>query len=161
MEQTRKIRIALGTDHTGFELKNQIVEWLISLGYPVEDMGCFSPEKTDYPIWGAKVAQSVSNGDFDVGILLCGTGLGMSIVANKFPNVRAALCNNTEFAEMARKHNNANILCLPSRKVSLELLKQIIEVFLNTRFDGDKPDGERHRRRVGLIHKIEKEKMCP
>lgn len=160
MTRTDKFRIAIGTDHTGFELKNQIKEWLISIGCTVEDMGCYSPEKTDYPLWGVRVARSVSNGDFDIGILLCGTGLGMSIVANKFPNVRAGLCNTIELAEMARRHNDANILCIPSRKVSLEFLKQIIEVFLNTRFDGEKPDGERHRRRVQLIHEIEKERMC-
>jgi len=150
------MRIVIGSDHAGFFLKEKIKKWLMKRGYEVVDVGTSSLDSVDYPEYAAKVASMVSEGKVRRGILICGTGIGMSIVANKFPRVRAALCLNEKMAEMARRHNNSNILCLGGRILSSRKALKIVDVWLSTGFD----DG-RHLRRIRKIRKIEKEIFGP
>jgi len=148
------MKIALGCDHGGLDLKNAIEAKLKAMGMEVVDMGTESEESVDYPDFAAKVAESVSEGRVDRGITICGTGIGMSIAANKYPGVRAALCHDSYTARMSRMHNDANILVMGGRvtgdEVALEMLKQWIE----TPFEGG-----RHQRRLDKITAIEK-KAC-
>ncbi len=146
------MKIALGSDHAGFELKEKIKEFLTSMGHQVEDMGCYSTDSVDYPVYGAKVARVVAENAVERGILVCGTGLGMSMVANRFTGVRAALCHEPFTAQMARRHNNANILVLGGRVLGDALALEIVKVFLETPFEGG-----RHARRVEMIENIVKE----
>ncbi len=141
------MKIAIGSDHGGFDMKEALRGFLTERGVQVEDQGCFSKGPVDYPEIGARVAAKVSRGLVDQGIVICTTGIGMSIVANKFPRVRAALCLNPRMAKMARAHNNANVLALGGELVSLKDARAIVETWLGERFDG----GERHRRRVAKI----------
>ncbi len=141
-----KIKIAIGSDHGGFEYKASIIKALQDKGYEVVDMGTYSPESCDYPIIAKKVARAVAKGDFEKGILVCGTGIGMSMAANKVKGIRAAVCGDTFSARATRAHNNANILCLGQRVVGEGLALDIVDIWLTTKFEGG-----RHERRVNMI----------
>lgn len=140
------LRVALGSDHAGFELKESIKAMLDSLGVAWRDMGTNSHDSCDYPDYARKVAEAVSSGDFDRGILCCGSGIGVSIAANKVRRVRAALCHNVETAVLSRQHNDANVLCLGARTTSPDLPALIVRAFLDTPFAGG-----RHQRRVDKL----------
>jgi ribose 5-phosphate isomerase B len=144
------MKIGIGCDHAGLELKNEIIQLLRGLGIECIDYGTNSPESVDYPDFGEKVAEAVSSGKIDRGILICGTGIGMSIVANKFPRVRASLCNDLFTAQMSRRHNDANILVLGGRIVGKDLAKAIVRTWMETPFEG-----ERHSMRLKKITRIE------
>ena len=141
-----KIKIAIGSDHGGFEYKASIIKALQDKGYDVVDMGTYSPESCDYPIIAKKVARAVAKGDFEKGILVCGTGIGMSMAANKVKGIRAAVCGDTFSARATRAHNNANILCLGQRVVGEGLALDIVDIWLTTKFEGG-----RHEHRVNMI----------
>ncbi|MBI5137353.1 MAG: ribose 5-phosphate isomerase B [Nitrospirae bacterium] len=143
--------IAIASDHGGLDLKNQVVRLLQDdLGLKVDDMGAFSDESVDYPDYGMLVARAVSTGQADRGILICGTGIGMSIIANKFAGVRAALCHNADTARLSREHNDANILVLGGRVLSGELAREMVRIWFNTPFEGG-----RHKRRIDKIRELE------
>lgn len=141
-----KIKIAIGSDHGGFDYKASIIKALQDKGYDVVDMGTYSPESCDYPLIAKKVARAVAKGDFEKGILVCGTGIGMSMAANKVKGIRAAVCGDTFSARATRAHNNANILCLGQRVVGEGLALDIVDIWLTTKFEGG-----RHERRVNMI----------
>ncbi|MBI5216103.1 MAG: ribose 5-phosphate isomerase B [Ignavibacteriae bacterium] len=141
--------IALGADHAGFEFKEKVKELLISLDYEFIDFGTHSTESVDYPDFAHKVASGVSSGKFETGILVCGTGIGMCIVANKHENVRAAVVESVDAARFTRLHNDANILCLGSRIIPWERAIEIIKTFLTTDFEGG-----RHQKRIEKIHTL-------
>jgi ribose 5-phosphate isomerase B len=143
-----KERIPIASDHAGYALKEKLARTLAELGYDVRNLGTSSPSSTDYPDYGHPVAEEVSRGEARRGVLLCGTGLGMSYVANRHPHVRAAVAWTTEIAELARKHNDANILVLPARFLSDEDGVKILTTFLSTPFEGG-----RHERRVEKIER--------
>ncbi len=143
------MKIALGADHAGFELKEKIKEFLQDAGHEVLDLGCHSTESVDYPVYGAKVAKAVLQGEAERGILVCGTGLGMSMVANRFPGIRAALCHELFTARMSRLHNDANVLVLGGRVIGDVLALEMVKVFLETPFEGG-----RHLRRVNQIDEL-------
>ncbi|TAH33096.1 MAG: ribose 5-phosphate isomerase B [Alphaproteobacteria bacterium] len=138
--------IAIGSDHAGFDMKEALKAELTGLGYHVEDFGTNSIDSVDYPDFATPVAKAVNAGQFKTGLLICGSGQGMAITANKLPHVRAALCRNTWDADMARKHNDANILCLGGRVTGVEEAKLIMRDFLNTEFEGG-----RHASRVNKM----------
>ena len=144
------MKIALGCDHGGYELKQFVMKTLEKLGHEYEDFGCYSTESVDYPIYGEKVARSVASGECDRGIVICTTGIGISIAANKVKGIRCALCGDSLSAEMTRRHNDANMLALGAGITGPNLAKRIVETFLNTEFEGG-----RHARRVGLLDAIE------
>ena len=143
------MRIALASDHAGFELKEAIKDFLKE--HEVVDFGTYSEESMDYPDTGFAAAKAVASEDCEKGILICGSGIGMSIVANKVPGIRAALCQTIQFAQLSRKHNNANVLVLSGRFISRYLAKDIIKTWLNTEFEGG-----RHQKRLNKIHSNEK-----
>ncbi|WP_456431667.1 ribose 5-phosphate isomerase B [Thermosulfuriphilus sp.] len=143
------MRIAIGADHAGFPLKEKIRVLLEELGHQVEDAGCYSCESVDYPLFGAQVAEKISQGHCERGVLICGTGIGMSLVANRFPRVRAALCHELYTARMSRLHNDANILVIGGRVVGEALALEMVKIFLETPFEGG-----RHARRLELIDKL-------
>jgi len=128
--------LALGSDHAGFKLKEVIKKYLIAKEYSVEDLGTYSEECGNYPDYAFKVAESVAKGSFDLGILVCGTGIGMSIAANKVKGIRAAVCDNIYNAHTAKEINNANILCLGERVIGEEVAKEIVDTWLNSSFEG-------------------------
>ncbi len=146
-----RMSIAIGSDHAGFELKKEIVKYLEEEGYEYTDMGTDNCESVDYPDFGYKVADAVSKGEYDKGILVCGTGIGMSIAANKVSGVRAALCHDVFSAQATRNHNNSNVLTLGSRVVGIGLALEIVKVWLGEEFDGG-----RHQKRIDKISKIER-----
>jgi ribose 5-phosphate isomerase B len=146
--------LAIGCDHGGFELKEEILSVLRELNIEYTDYGTNSQKSVDYPDFGKKVSESVSTGKTEKGILICGTGIGMSIVANKFPKIRASLCNDLYSAKMSRLHNDANILVLGGRVIGKGLAKEIVNVWLKTPFEG-----ERHCVRLDKINQIE-ERIC-
>ena len=139
--------IGLGCDHGGYELKQEIIKYLEEKGIPYKDFGCDSTKSVDYPIYARKVGRAIQNGECDKGILICGTGIGISIAANKMKGIRAALCTDCFSAEATRLHNNANILALGGRVVGPGLAVKIVDTFLNTEFSHE----ERHQRRIDLI----------
>ena len=144
------MRVFVGSDHAGFAFKQPIVEHLVAEGYDVTDVGTDSEESVDYPDYAAKVARAVRDGEADLGVLVCGTGIGMAIAANKVHGVRAANVDNVEFARMARLHNNANVVAVPGRGfVDLETAEAIVDTFLTTDFEGG-----RHQRRVEKMDAI-------
>ena len=145
------MRIAIGADHRGFTIRTKVAELLKQLGHEVEDVGTFSPEAVDYPDIAAEVASRVSHGQADRGILVCGTGLGMCIAANKFHGVRAAPCHDDLTAELSRRHNDSNILCLSADLLGERLIDRMIELWLNTPFECG-----RHARRVEKIIDLER-----
>lgn len=144
------MRIAIGTDHRGYSLRPKLIELVERLGHEVEDIGTFSPDAVDYPDIAALVSQKVSRGEVDRGILVCGTGLGMCIAANKFHGVRAAPCHDDLTAEMSRRHNDTNVLCLSADLLGERLIDRMVELWLSTPFDGG-----RHTRRVDKIVTLE------
>jgi ribose 5-phosphate isomerase B len=148
------MQIGLACDHGGFELKEELKTFLKSRGVEPVDMGAFSEDSVDYPDFGVLVAEKVSRGEFQKGILICGTGIGMSIVANKFPRIRAALANDLYSSRCSREHNDANILIIGGRIVGKELAREIVKVWLETPFAGG-----RHKRRLEKIEALEKEKF--
>lgn len=139
--------IAIGSDHGGFELKQEISAHLEKRGLSFKDFGTFSPDSCDYPVFAKAVAEAVASGECDRGILICGTGIGVSITANKVRGIRAALCGDCFSAEATRLHNDANILALGARVVGPGLALKIVDTFLDTPFSGDK----RHIRRISMI----------
>jgi ribose 5-phosphate isomerase B len=145
------MRIAVGCDHRGFSIHSKLIALLARLGHEVVDVGSFSDEPVDYPDIAAVVAAKVSHGEADRGILICGTGLGMCIAANKFPGVRAAPCHDDLTAEMSRRHNDLNVLCLSADLLGERLIDRMVEIWLNTPFEGG-----RHARRVQKIADLEK-----
>jgi ribose 5-phosphate isomerase B len=148
----RNMQIGLACDHGGFELKEELKAFLKSLGIEPIDMGTFNEDSVDYPDLGVLVAEKISRGELEKGILICGTGIGMSIVANKFPRIRAALANDLYSSRCSREHNDANILIIGGRIVGKELAKEIVRVWLETPFAGG-----RHKRRLEKIEALEKE----
>ncbi len=142
--------IVLGADHGGFMLKEHIKKYLRTKDIPHRDFGTHSEASTDYPDYALKVAQIVADDPDSIGILCCGTGIGMSIAANKVKGIRAALCNDLYCAEMSRKHNDANILCLGARVVDAKIGLNIVETFLTTKFEGG-----RHSKRLNIIREFE------
>ncbi|HEL8223685.1 TPA: ribose 5-phosphate isomerase B [Listeria monocytogenes] len=146
------MKIAIGNDHVGIELKPVIVAYLQDLGHDVDDFGAFSNERTDYPECGKKVAESVAAGKSDLGILICGSGVGISIAANKVNGIRAVVCSEPYSAKLSREHNNTNILAFGSRVVGAELAKMIVQNWLDAEFEGG-----RHAKRVEMIARIEDE----
>ncbi|WP_099224385.1 ribose 5-phosphate isomerase B [Listeria costaricensis] len=146
------MNIAIGSDHVGIELKPVIIAYLEELGHTVEDFGPFSTERTDYPIYGEKVAKSVANKTHDLGVLICGTGVGISISANKVAGIRAVVCSEPYSAKLSREHNNTNILAFGSRVIGSELAKMIVKEWLDAEFEGG-----RHAKRIEMIAGIEQE----
>ena len=138
------MKIAIGADHAGFEYKQALAEAVSTA--EVKDFGTYSPDSVDYPDFAHPVASAVESGEFDFGILVCGSANGVAITANKHQGIRAAICWNTELAELARKHNNANIVCIPARFISIDDAKSIVSAFLNTGFEGG-----RHANRVNKM----------
>ena len=138
--------IPIGADHAGFNLKGKIIEFLESKGYQVEDFGCFSEESIDYPDFAHPVAEMVEENTDMLGILICGSGNGINMTANKHKGIRSALCWNAEIAALARQHNDANIVALPARFISEQEALEIVETFLGTTFEGG-----RHQRRIDKI----------
>lgn len=143
---SKSLPIAIGCDHAGFQYKELLKPLLISLGYTVEDKGTYNDSSVDYPDFAHPVAESVESGKAAFGILICGSGNGVCITANKHQGVRAALAWNTELAALARQHNNANILCIPARFVSEDVAREMVNVFEQTTFEGG-----RHEKRVNKI----------
>ena len=142
--------IAIGSDHAGFEYKEYFKKLLSDMGHPYQDFGTFSTEPVDYPDIADVVSKAISSHTFDLGILICGTGIGMSIAANKHSGIRAAVCESTTSAKLSREHNDANILCLGERITSLETAIEIVKAFLTTPFSGE----ERHNCRIQKIHSL-------
>ncbi len=145
------MKIGIGNDHSALELKAEIIDFLKEKGHEVVDYGTNSPESCDYPIYGEKVARAVAAGEVEKGILICGTGLGISLAANKVEGIRAVVCSEPFTAKMSRAHNDCNVLAFGARVVGAELAKMIVDTWLNTEFEGG-----RHQRRVDLIMDIER-----
>lgn len=143
------MRLAIGSDHAGFDLKETIKTWLREAGHQVDDLGCHSIDRVDYPLYAHKVAQAVAGGQAERGVLVCGSGIGVSIAANRIPGARAALVNEPLSARLAREHNDANVLCMGSRLVGPEMAREVLRVFLETPFAGG-----RHQERVDQIDSV-------
>ncbi len=143
-------KIAIACDHGGYELKKDIIKHLESRGFEVCDFGCDSTASVDYPDYALPASQAVAKGECDLGILICGTGIGMSLCANKVKGIRAACCSDTFSARMTRMHNNSNILCFGARVVGLGLATDMVDLFLDTEFEG-----ERHNARIAKMMAIE------
>jgi len=146
------MRIAIGSDHRGYLVRNHIIELLARLGCETIDMGTDTAESVDYSDFATLVSKAVCSGEADMGILVCGTGIGMSIAADKFPGIRAAPCHDALTAEMSRRQNNLNVLCLSADLLGQRLIDRIIEIWINAPFDGG-----RHARRVDRIAELEQE----
>lgn len=142
--------IAIGSDHAGYEAKEKVKKYLESLGVSFKDFGTHSEKSCDYPLIAKDVALSVKSGESEKGILICGSGIGMSIAANKFSGIRAALCENEEASKLSRSHNDANIVCIGARTTDFEEIKKIVNAFLETSFEAG-----RHQRRLEQITEIE------
>ena len=140
------LRIAIGSDHGGYEYKEQIVSHLEEKGYECVDVGTYSTDSCDYPVIARAVTTKITTGEADRGILICGTGIGMSIVANKVKGIRAALCGDTFSARASRAHNNSNVLCLGERVIGINLAMDIVDIWLESKFEGG-----RHQRRVDMM----------
>ncbi|MFP3869882.1 MAG: ribose 5-phosphate isomerase B [Syntrophobacteria bacterium] len=143
------MRVIVGSDHAGYTLKRHVSEWLESMGHIVEDTGCYSEDSVDYPVYGRAVAERVASGEFPRGILICGSGLGMSMIANRFRGVRASLCNDLYSAILSRRHNDANLLVMGGRLIGVELAAEIVAVWMRTEFDGG-----RHQCRVAQLDEL-------
>lgn len=144
------MKIVVGSDHAAYELKEAIKEKLIGEGHEVIDVGCDSTESVDYPKYGHAVGRAVASGEAERGIAVCGSGIGISIACNKVPGIRAALCTSVEMAEMCRRHNNANVVCMGARMISQELAFDIIDKWMTTDFEGGK-----HLRRINEIEDLD------
>lgn len=139
--------IAIGSDHGGYYLKESVIGHLKERGMEVKDVGCYSKESCDYPVFGHAVAKAVAEGECEKGIVICTTGIGISITANKTPGIRCALCSEPLSAKMTRLHNDANVLAMGAGLIGANMANEIVDVFLDTAFSGD----ERHQRRINLI----------
>ena len=144
-----KAIIPIACDHAGYELKKQVVKHLLDKGFEVKDFGTDSSESVDYPDFAHQVGRAINNGEFKRGIVICGSGNGVQMTVNKYPNVRCALCWNAEIAHLGRQHNDCNVISLPARFIPQELALQIVDEFLNTPFEGG-----RHQRRVEKINQL-------
>ena len=144
--------IAIASDHGGYAMKQELLEHLRESSVAFEDLGCYSSESVDYPAYAEKAARGVADGTYERAILICGTGIGMSIAANKIHGVRAALCADCYSAEMTRLHNDSNVLCLGGRTIGPELAKKITDIWLETPFSGM----ERHAKRIASVMELEK-----
>ena len=144
------MKIVVGSDHAAYELKEAIKEKLTAEGHEVIDVGCDSPESVDYPKYGHAVGRTVASGEAERGIAVCGSGIGISIACNKVPGIRAALCTSVEMAEMCRRHNNANVVCMGARMISQELAFDISDKWMTTDFEGGK-----HLRRINEIEDLD------
>ena len=144
------MKIAIACDHGGYLLKQDILIWLEENDYEFEDFGCYNTESVDYPIYAEKVARAVASGECEKGIVICTTGIGVSMAANKVKGIRCALCGDSYSAEMTRRHNDANVLAMGAGIIGPNMAKKITEVFLTTAFEGG-----RHARRVGLLDNIQ------
>ena len=145
------MKIAIGNDHTAVDLKNTISDYLKELGYEVINLGTDSRESCDYPVYGEKVGRAVADGEADLGIAICGTGVGISLACNKVKGIRACVCSEPYTAKLSRMHNNSNVLAFGARVVGDELAKMIVKEWLDAEFEGG-----RHQRRVDMIMEIEK-----
>ncbi len=148
------MKIAIGNDHAGYALKQELKRTLQEQGYDVVDYGCYSDTPVDYPIYGKKVGEAIASGECERGILICGTGIGISLAANKIKGIRCAACSEPLSAELSRRHNNANIVAIGARIIGPAVAEAIVEVFLKTEFEGG-----RHERRVNLISDIENDRI--
>lgn len=146
------MKVAVGCDHGGFILKDAVISTLEELGAQVVDMGTYSTESVDYPVYGKKVADAVANGECDLGVVMCGTGIGISIAANKVKGIRAAVVTDEFMAEMTRRHNNANIIALGGRVITPEKAKSLVKAWYTAEFEGG-----RHQKRIDMITQIENE----
>ena len=144
------MKIAIGNDHVAVEMKNHIIQYLEKKGYTVVNFGTDSAERTDYPIYGERVARAVASGDCDLGVLICGTGIGISLAANKVKGIRAAVCSEPYSARLTRQHNNANIIAFGARVVGEAMAEMIVDEFLNAKFEGG-----RHQARIDMLSAIE------
>ena len=144
------MKIAIGCDHAGYELKEKVKAKMAAAGHEMIDVGTDSTESVDYPKYGHAVGRAVAGGDAERGIAICGSGIGISIACNKVPGIRAALCTSTEMAEMCRRHNNANVICMGARMISEELAFAMIDTWMTTEFEGGK-----HERRINELDDIE------
>lgn len=144
------MKIAIGSDHGGYDLKEQVKTWLQEMGHEVEDFGCYSKESCDYPDFGAAAARAVASGQCEKGVVICTTGIGISMTANKVKGIRCALCADPWSAEMTRRHNDANMLAMGAGVVGPQLARQILEAFLTHDFEGG-----RHQRRVDKLMALE------
>lgn len=151
--------VAIGSDHAGYELKEQLKDELSEMGYEVRDVGTDSEESCDYPEFALPVSEAVSSGEAFRGVLVCGTGAGMAMVANKVPGVRAAACNDPYTAEYCRLHNDANIMTVGARIVDSQKARRILRAFMETGYEGQQPDGYRHARRLHEIEQVEDKYM--
>ena len=143
------MKIAVASDHGGFALKEKVKEHLIERGFDVEDLGTHSEESVDYPVYGKACGEAVASGKADLGVVVCGTGIGISIAANKVKGVRCGLCTSVEMAHLTKQHNNANILALGGRTTEPELALKILDEWLDTEFEGG-----RHQRRVDMLDRM-------
>ena len=138
--------IAIGADHAGVFMKNDLKKFIEDMGYEVKDFGTFTNESCDYPVYAKAVSEAVAKGDFEKGILVCGTGIGMSMAANKVKGIRAAVCTDPKSTEFTRRHNDANILCLGARIIDEETAENLVKIFLTTEFEGGK-----HLKRISMF----------
>ena len=146
------MKICFGCDHAGFALKEPVLAHLRELGCEIVDVGCYSPERVDYPVIGEQAARRVASGECDLGVLICGTGIGISLAANHVKGIRAAVCSDPYSAELARRHNDANIICFGARVIGEGTACSILDAFLNARFEGG-----RHAKRVEMLEQIKPE----
>ena len=144
------MKIAIGSDHVGIDMKKNIIEYLSELGHEVKDFGAYVPERTDYPIYGKKVADAVVSKECECGVLICGTGIGISLAANKVKGIRAAVCSEPYSAKLSKQHNNSNIIAFGARVVGIDLAKMIVKEWLDAEYEGG-----RHAKRVDMLTKIE------
>ena len=143
------MKIVIGCDHAAYELKEEVKQKLLNEGHEIFDVGTDSAESVDYPIYGHAVGRAVAEGNAERGIAICGSGIGISIACNKVPGIRAALCTSVEMAEMCRRHNNANVICMGARMISRELAFDMIDTWMTTEFEGGK-----HERRINMLDDI-------
>ena len=144
------MKIAIASDHGGYDYKQELIPYIESLGHQVLDLGCHGPASVDYPDYGIPCAQAVARGEADRGVVICGTGIGISISANKVPGIRCALCTDPVMARLTREHNDANMLAMGGRIIGIELAKGIVQVFLSTEFSGGS-----HKTRIDKIAQYE------
>lgn len=138
--------IAIGADHAGVFMKNDLKKFIEDMGYEVKDFGTFTDESCDYPVYAKAVSEAVAKGDFEKGILVCGTGIGMSMAANKVKGIRAAVCTDPKSTEFTRRHNDANVLCLGARIIDEATAENLVKIFLTTEFEGGK-----HLKRISMF----------
>ena len=144
------MKIAFASDHVGYPMKLELMKYVQSLGHETKDYGAFSTERTDYPIWGSAAARSVASGEMDRGIVICGTGIGIGIAANKINGIRCVTCSEPYSAELSRQHNNSNMLSMGARVIGEELAKMIVRIWLQTEYEGG-----RHQRRIDQLAELE------